>query len=291
VGLEVVLPSGEVVRTGSASNPAASSFERYCLGPDLTGLFIGSGGTLGAITEATLKISRMPQAEGLYCYGFGKYETGVTAVSRLQKERLTNNMVLVSGCLPTNGECMLHIVTRGTANRVQENGRAIKELCEKQGGTKIDSHSTSKFWKTHQYSWLRQQSPETWDKKRHWAETGGYVSLPQLLKCYGAFRKYLRDFSIEKEKVLLETFDVYVTRNAAFLWIDILYDESDVESWQNAIKVRNKLDEIMFSLGLCPVRVNGSIFPKYMESLRSRPLLYSLKKALDPKNILNPMIF
>ncbi|NWG02281.1 MAG: FAD-binding protein [Syntrophaceae bacterium] len=55
LGLEVVLPEGQLIRTGSNCIKSAS-------GLDLTRLFVGSEGTLGVITEITLKISPKPFA-------------------------------------------------------------------------------------------------------------------------------------------------------------------------------------------------------------------------------------
>ena len=54
LGLEVVLPDGEVIHTG------ASHWDRP--GYDLTGLLVGSEGTLGIVTEATVRLSRKPEA-------------------------------------------------------------------------------------------------------------------------------------------------------------------------------------------------------------------------------------
>ena len=56
ITLEMVLPNGEVVETGSAAWPSAGKFKRQCLGPDLAGLFIGAEGILGICTELTLRI-------------------------------------------------------------------------------------------------------------------------------------------------------------------------------------------------------------------------------------------
>ena len=61
VGLQVVLPTGDIIETGSAANPASQRFMRYGLGPDLAGLFIGAEGALGIITRATLRLYPWPE--------------------------------------------------------------------------------------------------------------------------------------------------------------------------------------------------------------------------------------
>jgi len=54
-GLEVVLPNGDILRTGTMTNPACGigSFCRHVYGPDITGLFLGAEGSLGIITKLT----------------------------------------------------------------------------------------------------------------------------------------------------------------------------------------------------------------------------------------------
>ncbi|RLI50925.1 MAG: hypothetical protein DRP09_19655, partial [Candidatus Thorarchaeota archaeon] len=56
VTLEMVLPNGDIVQTGSAAWPSAGKFERQCLGPDLAGMFIGAEGILGVCTELSVRI-------------------------------------------------------------------------------------------------------------------------------------------------------------------------------------------------------------------------------------------
>ncbi|MEM3794041.1 MAG: FAD-binding oxidoreductase, partial [Candidatus Bathyarchaeia archaeon] len=54
IGFQVVLPKGEIIRTGSGANPYAKNFCRYGLGPDLSGLFIGDHGVFGVKTEVVM---------------------------------------------------------------------------------------------------------------------------------------------------------------------------------------------------------------------------------------------
>jgi FAD/FMN-containing dehydrogenase len=61
LGLEVVLPSGDVLELGGA-------LEKNNTGLDLRQLFIGSEGTLGVITEATLKLTRLPDRRDVFLF-------------------------------------------------------------------------------------------------------------------------------------------------------------------------------------------------------------------------------
>ena len=69
LGLEVVLPTGEVVRTGSCASPNAKWFYRWMFGPDLTGLFLGSQGTIGVVTKMAIKIFPMPKVRDVVAFG------------------------------------------------------------------------------------------------------------------------------------------------------------------------------------------------------------------------------
>nr|MDO8113617.1 FAD-binding oxidoreductase [Candidatus Sigynarchaeota archaeon] len=61
VGLEVVLPTGEVIETGSRANKfTAAPFNRFGNGPDLAGLFCGDNGILGVKTCVSLRVFPRP---------------------------------------------------------------------------------------------------------------------------------------------------------------------------------------------------------------------------------------
>jgi len=82
---KVVLPSGDIMHTGSSgSNHLAKSYMRYSHGPEVTGLFVGDQGILGVKVEATLKLSTYPFWNN-DCYLFYRLEDIWKATCELSK--------------------------------------------------------------------------------------------------------------------------------------------------------------------------------------------------------------
>ncbi len=73
LGLEVVLAGGEIVRCGGRTHKNKTGF-------DLVGLFVGSEGMLGVVTEATLRLLPMPQARAAVSCGFADMKAAAAAV-------------------------------------------------------------------------------------------------------------------------------------------------------------------------------------------------------------------
>ena len=88
LGLEVVLPDGRVLRTGSGCMKSASGY-------DLTRLFVGSEGTLGVITEITLKISPRPLSFVTACAMFHNLTDAGRAVSDIMHSGIVPSVLEV----------------------------------------------------------------------------------------------------------------------------------------------------------------------------------------------------
>jgi len=91
LGLTVVLPDGEVIRTGGRARKSASGY-------DLTALFVGSEGTLGIITELTLRLTGIPEAVRAGMYSFTDIASATeTVLEALQGGLCLNRIELLDG--------------------------------------------------------------------------------------------------------------------------------------------------------------------------------------------------
>ncbi len=76
IGLEVVLPNGDMVRTGGRVHKNKTGF-------DLIGLFVGSEGMLGVVTEVTLRLLPLPPARATLSAAFAKMSDAAAAVQEI----------------------------------------------------------------------------------------------------------------------------------------------------------------------------------------------------------------
>ena len=100
MGLQVVLPSGEVMHTGAYTMKCVSGY-------DLAKLFVGSEGTLGVVTEVTLKINPLPRHA----------MTAVATFARLEDAGKAISQTMTSGVLPS----VMEILDKVTLKAIKEN--------------------------------------------------------------------------------------------------------------------------------------------------------------------------
>jgi len=80
-GLEVVLPSGEVLRVGGKTLDTP--------GYDLTGLLVGSEGTLAIVTEVTVKLTRLPEATKTLLAVYNSVDDATETVAEITARAIT----------------------------------------------------------------------------------------------------------------------------------------------------------------------------------------------------------
>ncbi len=88
LAFEVVLASGEMLKTGSRAAANGVPFFRW-YGPDLTGLFTGDAGALGVKARITLKLIKTPPYSGAASFGFDNFEAMARGMAAAAREGVT----------------------------------------------------------------------------------------------------------------------------------------------------------------------------------------------------------
>jgi D-lactate dehydrogenase (cytochrome) len=146
LALEVVTASGEVIRTGTRAKKSSAGY-------DLTRLMVGSEGTLGVITEVTVKLYPLPEAISAAICSFPSIEAAVrTTIEIIQLgvpiarveliDANTVHMVNAHSKLGLREEPLLLMEFHGTPSSVKEQAELVQELASGHGGNAFEWAST-----------------------------------------------------------------------------------------------------------------------------------------------------
>jgi FAD/FMN-containing dehydrogenase len=94
VGLEVVLPNGTIVRTGSSAFPFCGSYLRYGPFPDLTGLFCCAHGTLGVVTKAAIRIYPINESIKISIAAFENFSDSVNFAKNVCRRNIAEHCII-----------------------------------------------------------------------------------------------------------------------------------------------------------------------------------------------------
>jgi glycolate oxidase len=290
VGCKVVLPTGEVLTTGTMANPNAHGhFYRYAFGNDLTGLFCGSEGTLGIITELALKIEEMPGALGFATFGYDSLEAVGEAIYRVRRLRIPTIYAYISTgwtldmLFPEKApwqHTIKFVVEASTKEILDIEMRRLMEAAGKEG------------------NYLGpQMAEETWRERYRWVGLFGYklgmrAALPIHVPI-GEVGPYLK----KVEEIAREIKDKYELRVGAggfacdrscVIIVVVYFDPSNKRETELALRAWHEIKGKLFDAGACPYRM-GALWADHMPKLGAYyDLLKRLKKVLDPNNIMAP---
>ena len=157
LGLKLVLPDGSITDVGGEIPEMP--------GYDLTGVFVGSEGTLGIATEITLRILKTAESICVLLADFTSVEAAGAAVSDIisagiipagmeMMDNLSINAVedvVATGFYPRDAEAILLVEVDGLKVEVAENKERIAALCKQNGARSIttanDPETRLKLWK------------------------------------------------------------------------------------------------------------------------------------------------
>jgi len=156
-GLEVVLPSGQVVHTGSAC-------AKDVVGYDLTTLFVGSEGTLGVVTKATLRLLPLPEAKQTLTAAFSALSAAAHTVSDIIGAGIVpTTLEFLDGAslaaverhaglgLPLSAEAFLLVEVDGDADGLDRPLARVRGICEKNGALEVkvasDAAAQEELWR------------------------------------------------------------------------------------------------------------------------------------------------
>jgi len=147
LGLQVALADGTLVRLGGRTHKNKTGF-------DLVGMFVGSEGLLGIITEATLRLLPLPPARATLSAGFGSMRAAAAAVQAIFKAgylpcavEVADNFTLqsardahrdVKGSFIPPGKAHLLVELDGQRSSVLVEGKALKALLERNKALEVE---------------------------------------------------------------------------------------------------------------------------------------------------------
>ncbi len=149
LALEAVLPTGEIIRTGSKS-------VKNVVGYDLTQLLVGSEGTLAIVTEITLRLVPKPAVQTTLRATFANISQAVAAVSGILADRVVPATIELIDAVslravevrlgrpvaPPGTGAMLIVEVDGVAAGVEEEAGYVLAACQRAGALDVERAAT-----------------------------------------------------------------------------------------------------------------------------------------------------
>jgi FAD/FMN-containing dehydrogenase len=284
LGLEAVMPSGEILRTRAVSKHSA--------GLDLKALLIGAEGCFGIITEATVRIFPKPETRLFSGYLFSSFEQGYAAIQQMFQRRLRPAM-LDYGDDEDRHEpgALLYLVFEGNKAIVATEEKQAASICTEHGGKPLSRKEPEEFWRGRHE--IARRFMRNRRQRRERAQDGVYrdwihVALPASKVL--AFKRAAQEV-IKRRNVRLQESGLWVQPELFSMRLGA--DDDDTPNAQLA------LEETIEELLRLVQQIGGSMEYTHGVGVKLAPLMaeehgyglevmQQIKRALDPNNIMNP---
>ena len=290
LALEVVTASGEVIRTGSRAKKSSAGY-------DLTHLLVGSEGTLGVITEVTLKLYPLPEAISAATCSFPSIEAAVrTTIQIIQLgipiarveliDARTVQMVNTHSKLGLREEPLLLMEFHGSPAGVKEQAELVQEIAAEFGSHGFEWATTpeerTRLWTARHNAYFAAIQSKPGCRA---IATDTCVPISRLADC-------LLDSVAEADASGIPYFLVGHVGDGNFHF-GYLIDPDKPEE-------RERAETLNQSLVARALRLEGTCTGEHGVGLHKMDFLVSetgagavammraIKRALDPQNIMNP---
>ncbi|MBC7379721.1 MAG: FAD-binding protein [Burkholderiaceae bacterium] len=290
LGLEVVTASGEVIRTGTRAKKSSAGY-------DLTRLMVGSEGTLGVITEVTVRLYPLPEAISAAICSFPSIEAAVrTTIQVIQMgipiarveliDHNTVRMVNAYAKLNLREEPLLLMEFHGSPSGVKEQAEMVQEIASEFGGNAFEWASTpeerTRLWTARHNSYFAAVQSKPGCRA---ISTDTCVPISRLADC-------LLDSVAEADASGIPYFLVGHVGDGNFHF-GYLIDPNSQEERETAEKLNNQLVTRALSMeGTCTgehgIGLHKMDFLVTEAGAGAVEMMRTIKRALDPKNIMNP---
>lgn len=291
LGLEVVLADGTIIRCGGRTHKNKTGF-------DLVGLFTGSEGLLGIVTEATLRLVPLPPAHATLSAGFASMEAAAAAIQAVFTGGFLPAAVEVADRLTLDaaraysphadfppGDAQVILEVDGQAASVRGEARALEKILRSTGALAVSRATTPAACE------------KLWGLRRVYSQSLKATGLKKLNEDIVVPRGRLVDLVRFAERLQKKTgFPIACFGHAGDGNIHTNIMVADPENPAVQKKSRAALDELFRQV----LAWKGSITGEHGIGLAKKPwwnqavprptrtLHATLKSALDPKGILNP---
>jgi glycolate oxidase len=290
MGMETVLPSGEVIWLGNKCVKDVAGFS-------LKDIFIGSEGTLGIITKVLLKLIPKPQAKRTMVATFSQMDHAAETISAIIAaqiipctleflDRTTIHCVedYAHIGLPLDCEALILIETDGAASVVEEEAARMAQICREHQCNNVQTAQTE------------EESVRLASARRTAFSALARVSPTTILEDATVPRSELAQMirfiqqTAKKHQLRVGIFGHMGDGN---LHPTFLTDERNTEEIQRVEKALHEIFEEALRLGGTITGEHGIGLAKkgfLPAAIGKTPLkiMHDLKKVLDPLNILNP---
>ena len=290
LGLTVVLPTGEIIKTGVETMKGVAGY-------DLTRLIVGSEGTLAVITAITLRLLPKPAARRTMSVFFPDVSPAVDTVSRIIGNRIIPTILefMDRTCLecvreelnlniPQKAGAMLLIEVDGEEVLVEQEAEKIRSVCNRAQAIKFEAASekeeAERLWEAR-----RNVSPSLYKLRPHKISEDIVVPRSRMTEVVAFLDEIGRAYGLP--------IPAFGHAGDGNLHVNIMLDKDDALQMENALTIIRALFEKVIHMGGTITGEHGIGITKapYLEMEIPRAgldLMSRIKKAFDPRGILNP---